>query len=62
MTKIAGAVDLTGDLKYQKPENLCIYINECSPKDKLLYIYTSGTTGLPKAAVITNQRYVGLYE
>lgn len=27
-----------------------------------MYIYTSGTTGLPKAAVITNQRYVGLCE
>ncbi|XP_061399604.1 long-chain fatty acid transport protein 4-like [Musca vetustissima] len=53
-----GAVDLTGDLKYQKPENLSIYINDCQPKDKLLYIYTSGTTGLPKAAVITNQRYL----
>ncbi|XP_046412679.1 long-chain fatty acid transport protein 4-like isoform X1 [Neodiprion fabricii] len=26
--------------------------------DKLLYIYTSGTTGLPKAAVITNSRYL----
>ncbi|XP_012539295.1 long-chain fatty acid transport protein 4 isoform X1 [Monomorium pharaonis] len=26
--------------------------------DKHLYIYTSGTTGLPKAAVITNSRYV----
>lgn len=26
--------------------------------DKLLYIYTSGTTGLPKAAVITNSRYI----
>ncbi|KAL0849046.1 hypothetical protein ABMA28_013409 [Loxostege sticticalis] len=25
---------------------------------KLLYIYTSGTTGLPKAAVISNTRYV----
>ncbi|CAG5056666.1 unnamed protein product [Parnassius apollo] len=25
---------------------------------KLLYIYTSGTTGLPKAAVISNSRYV----
>nr|XP_018911741.1 PREDICTED: long-chain fatty acid transport protein 4-like isoform X2 [Bemisia tabaci] len=28
--------------------------------DKLLYIYTSGTTGLPKAAVITNARYLFL--
>lgn len=26
-------------------------------RDPLLYIYTSGTTGLPKAAVISNQRY-----
>ncbi|XP_067217259.1 long-chain fatty acid transport protein 4 isoform X2 [Linepithema humile] len=26
--------------------------------DKVLYIYTSGTTGLPKAAVITNSRYI----
>lgn len=26
--------------------------------DRLLYIYTSGTTGLPKAAIITNVRYV----
>lgn len=26
-------------------------------RDPLLYIYTSGTTGLPKAAVITNQRF-----
>ncbi|XP_063983453.1 long-chain fatty acid transport protein 4 isoform X1 [Diachasmimorpha longicaudata] len=27
-------------------------------KDKLLYIYTSGTTGLPKAAVITNYKFM----
>ncbi|XP_043476757.1 long-chain fatty acid transport protein 4-like isoform X1 [Leptopilina heterotoma] len=26
--------------------------------DKILYIYTSGTTGLPKAAVITNSRFI----
>jgi solute carrier family 27 (fatty acid transporter), member 1/4 len=26
--------------------------------DELLYIYTSGTTGLPKAAVITHNRYI----
>lgn len=26
--------------------------------DKLVYIYTSGTTGLPKAAVITNSRFI----
>ncbi len=27
--------------------------------DPTSYIYTSGTTGLPKAAVVTNQRYLG---
>ncbi|KAK3920987.1 Long-chain fatty acid transport protein 4 [Frankliniella fusca] len=26
--------------------------------DRLVYIYTSGTTGLPKAAVITNAKYI----
>ncbi|XP_063369439.1 long-chain fatty acid transport protein 1 [Cydia amplana] len=29
-----------------------------SPRDTLMYIYTSGTTGFPKAAVITNIRYL----
>ncbi|CAH0550810.1 unnamed protein product [Brassicogethes aeneus] len=28
------------------------------PQDKLFYIYTSGTTGLPKAAVLTNLRFM----
>lgn len=27
-------------------------------RDKLLYIYTSGTTGLPKAAIISNGRFL----
>lgn len=38
---------------------------DCGHHDSLLYIYTSGTTGLPKAAVISNSRYifivVGIY-
>ncbi|XP_075985407.1 fatty acid transport protein 3 [Anticarsia gemmatalis] len=29
-----------------------------TPRDTVLYIYTSGTTGFPKAAVITNIRYM----
>lgn len=33
-------------------------IEEGQYNDKLLFIYTSGTTGMPKAAVITNSRYV----
>lgn len=31
---------------------------ELNAKDPLVYIYTSGTTGLPKAAVITNIRFI----
>lgn len=33
-------------------------MKENSYKGQILYIYTSGTTGLPKAAVITNMRYM----
>nr|XP_019558125.2 long-chain fatty acid transport protein 4 [Aedes albopictus]XP_029721150.1 long-chain fatty acid transport protein 4 [Aedes albopictus] len=32
--------------------------NDVSLRDKLVYIYTSGTTGMPKAAVITNSRFI----
>uniref|UniRef100_A0A1B0BPD5 Long-chain-fatty-acid--CoA ligase n=1 Tax=Glossina palpalis gambiensis TaxID=67801 RepID=A0A1B0BPD5_9MUSC len=52
------AVVLTADLKQQIPQNLQVYIEQCKPKDTLLYVYTSGTTGLPKAAVITNLKYL----
>nr|AII21954.1 fatty acid transport protein 3 [Sesamia inferens] len=31
---------------------------EAKPRDTLMYIYTSGTTGFPKAAIITNIRYL----
>ncbi|XP_059061297.1 long-chain fatty acid transport protein 1 [Achroia grisella] len=31
---------------------------QAKPRDTLLYIYTSGTTGFPKAAVITNIRFL----
>uniref|UniRef100_A0A1A9W8E4 Very long-chain fatty acid transport protein n=1 Tax=Glossina brevipalpis TaxID=37001 RepID=A0A1A9W8E4_9MUSC len=55
---IKEAIDITADLKQQIPQNLQVYIEQCKPKDKLLYVYTSGTTGLPKAAVITNLRYL----
>ncbi|CAH0718003.1 unnamed protein product, partial [Brenthis ino] len=33
-------------------------IEPASTRDTLLYIYTSGTTGFPKAAIITNIRYL----
>lgn len=52
-----------------KAKDLMSILSEVSPvapsiqekssyHDKLLYIYTSGTTGLPKAAVITNSRFI----
>ncbi|XP_023307303.2 long-chain fatty acid transport protein 4-like [Lucilia cuprina] len=53
-----GACDLTDILEKQKLEDLSMYINDCKPRDKLLYVYTSGTTGMPKAAVINNLRYL----
>ncbi|KAG7301019.1 hypothetical protein JYU34_015392 [Plutella xylostella] len=31
---------------------------DSKPRDTLLYIYTSGTTGFPKAAIITNIRFL----
>lgn len=33
-------------------------VHRGKPEDRLLYIFTSGTTGLPKAAIVTNQRYM----
>uniref|UniRef100_U5ELJ8 Very long-chain fatty acid transport protein n=1 Tax=Corethrella appendiculata TaxID=1370023 RepID=U5ELJ8_9DIPT len=38
--------------------NYNINNKDLGPKDKLVYIYTSGTTGMPKAAVITNIRFM----
>ncbi|XP_067628869.1 long-chain fatty acid transport protein 4 isoform X1 [Eurosta solidaginis] len=53
-----GAIDLSIALKQQAVVDLSTDIVACKPKDKLLYVYTSGTTGMPKAAVITNLRYL----
>lgn len=54
---LEGAVDLNLEIGKVDPSPL----REVAlgvPKDKLIYIYTSGTTGMPKAAVITNLRYM----
>ncbi|KAL1395266.1 hypothetical protein pipiens_011380 [Culex pipiens pipiens] len=42
----------------QCDEDLSTIWRDISPRDKLVYIYTSGTTGMPKAAVITNSRFI----
>lgn len=54
---LPGATDLSGALAEQKPLTLARNTG-LSARDKLLYVYTSGTTGLPKAAVITNLRFL----
>ncbi|XP_030375080.1 long-chain fatty acid transport protein 4 [Scaptodrosophila lebanonensis] len=55
---LPGAVDLRSALDAQQPENLSLEIARGSTRDKLIYVFTSGTTGLPKAAVITNLRFL----
>ncbi|KPU76856.1 uncharacterized protein Dana_GF11390, isoform B [Drosophila ananassae] len=52
------AVDLTLALKTQQKWELPHTASSKEVQSKLLYVYTSGTTGLPKAAVITNLRFI----
>lgn len=54
---LPGATSLSEALAAQKPLPLP-HKTEFSARDKLMYVYTSGTTGLPKAAVITNLRFL----
>ncbi|KAJ8672520.1 hypothetical protein QAD02_003779 [Eretmocerus hayati] len=58
VTLLDGAEDLNSGLAKTEPEPLIVDMELTSPRDKLIYIYTSGTTGLPKAAVISNLRYM----
>lgn len=55
--EILSSGDLDTALKTAS-ETLPMEIGEGVSGDKLVYIYTSGTTGLPKAAVVTNLRYM----
>jgi len=54
----ARSTNLHQELKAVSSTELTFDIQDNSPSDKLFYIYTSGTTGLPKAAVITNLRFM----
>jgi citronellyl-CoA synthetase len=51
------ATDLTGVTEGEDPGNPA-ETQENTLGDLALYIFTSGTTGLPKAAVLTNRRYL----
>ncbi|XP_016953585.1 long-chain fatty acid transport protein 4 [Drosophila biarmipes] len=55
---LPGAVDLGSALSNQKKLELPPKASPEEARSKLLYVYTSGTTGLPKAAVITNLRFL----
>ncbi|XP_017062001.1 long-chain fatty acid transport protein 1 isoform X1 [Drosophila ficusphila] len=55
---LPGAVDLSTALRAQKKLELPSSRSPEEARSKLLYVYTSGTTGLPKAAVITNLRFL----
>ncbi|XP_033333788.2 fatty acid transport protein 3 [Megalopta genalis] len=55
---LEGAIDLNTEVRNVDPAPLVEELARGTPRDKLIYIYTSGTTGMPKAAVITNLRYM----
>lgn len=56
--RLDGAIDLNVEISSIDPGPLVDDLALGTPRDKLIYIYTSGTTGMPKAAVITNLRYM----
>ena len=51
------AQDLGAAAHTQSSDNVP-YTGEVTIGDRALYVFTSGTTGLPKAAVMTNRRYL----
>uniref|UniRef100_A0A1L8DYU4 Very long-chain fatty acid transport protein n=1 Tax=Nyssomyia neivai TaxID=330878 RepID=A0A1L8DYU4_9DIPT len=56
--QLPGTIALTDALNAASADLPMKEMDKGKVADKLVYIYTSGTTGLPKAAVITNARYM----
>ncbi|GAB0090108.1 hypothetical protein DMENIID0001_047910 [Sergentomyia squamirostris] len=54
----SGTIGLTDALRAASVDPPIEEMNKGQVTNKMVYIYTSGTTGLPKAAVITNIRYM----
>lgn len=53
------AVDMAAASANLPPDNP-VHTGEVTLGDTALYIFTSGTTGLPKAAVLSNRRYLAI--
>ncbi|KAM3958188.1 fatty acid transport protein 3 [Aphomia sociella] len=56
-TVLQDTAPLASELKEMSSEPFQDAV-QAKPRDTLMYIYTSGTTGFPKAAIITNIRYL----
>jgi citronellyl-CoA synthetase len=63
--RTGGTVDLPGNwavdlqaLVHQAPQHNLDETGDITLGDNAFYIFTSGTTGLPKAAVLSNRRYL----
>ncbi|XP_011879573.1 PREDICTED: long-chain fatty acid transport protein 4 [Vollenhovia emeryi] len=54
---LEGAIDVNTEISSVGSGPL-VLIDYSNPRDKLIYVYTSGTTGMPKAAVISNLRFM----
>ncbi|KOB65251.1 Uncharacterized protein OBRU01_22960 [Operophtera brumata] len=52
-----NTIPLSSELREMTPDPFT-EVTQSKPRDTLLYIYTSGTTGFPKAAIITNIRFL----
>ncbi|KAJ3649383.1 hypothetical protein Zmor_021130 [Zophobas morio] len=53
-----GAENINFRLKKESEVSPTEEIKKGKNKDKLIFIYTSGTTGLPKAAILTNAKFI----
>lgn len=56
--ELKDSTDLVAELENHEPMDLTDELNITRPKDNMIFVFTSGTTGFPKAAKISNLRYM----